>query len=127
MIEAGVGTAGCAAATSPESASEPATRSRRADRVRGGTIARHRTTGGIGVARTSSGVRVLFAAWVVFALVLLALGELAGQPANASRRAIAAPTRLSGVEAPEVKPTATGRLRGGQSAARTSVFVPTGR
>ena len=40
---------------------------------------------------------------------------------------MAAPTRLSGVEAPEVRPIDTGPSAGSQPAAVTSAFAPTGR
>src|SRR5439155_7050312 len=46
---------------------------------------------------------------------------------NCSRRAIAAPTRLSGVDAPDVRPTMTGRRLGSQPVVVTSSFDATGR
>src|SRR4029453_168867 len=44
-----------------------------------------------------------------------------------SSRATAAPTRLSGVEAPEVRPIETGPSRGSHPDADTSDLVPIGR
>src|SRR5579872_1928997 len=49
-----------------------------------------------------------------------------GAPQNWASFTIAAPTRLSGVDAPEVRPIATGPS-GSHSVAVTSVFDPIGR
>src|SRR5262245_15366983 len=46
---------------------------------------------------------------------------------NASSFAMTAPTRLSGVDAPDVKPIDTGPLGGNQPVVRISDFVPAGR
>jgi hypothetical protein len=70
-----------------------------------------------------------FIAWLLLALTLFAMG-LAQQmryPQNASSRAIAAPTRLSGVDAPDVNPIVRGPAAGNQPVAVSSVFDPTGR
>jgi hypothetical protein len=69
----------------------------------------------------------LFLVWIALGLLLLALGRLRGYEQNASRRAIAVPTRLSGVDAPEVRPTTTERSRGNQPVVVTSAFDPIGR
>jgi hypothetical protein len=73
--------------------------------------------------------RPVFIAWLLLALTPFAMGP--GQPIrytqNASSRAMAAPTRLSGVDAPEVKPIATAPDGGNHPVAVSSVFDPTGR
>ena len=77
----------------------------------------------------SGSVAPFFAAWVLLALLLyvMGLGQQAVERQNASSRATAAPTRLSGVEAPDVKPTAKRPVRGNHPVAVTSVLEPTGR
>jgi hypothetical protein len=74
-------------------------------------------------------VAPFFAAWVLLALLLyvMGLGQQAVERQNVSNRATAAPTRLSGVEAPDVRPTAKRPARGNHPVAVTSVFDPTGR
>src|SRR5262245_35348829 len=69
------------------------------------------------------GVAPFFAAWVLLALVLyvMGLGQQTVERQNVSNRATAAPTRLSGVEAPEVRPTAKRPVRGNHPVAVTSV------
>ena len=84
---------------------------------------------------TGTGVAVLgsvapfFAAWVLLALLLfvMGLGQQTVERQNASSRATAAPTRLSGVDAPDVRPTVRRPVRGNHPVAVTSVFEPTGR
>jgi hypothetical protein len=74
-------------------------------------------------------VAPFFAAWVLLALLLyvMGLGQQTVERQNASSRATAAPTRLSGVEAPDVRPTARRPVRGNHPVAVTSVLDPTGR
>jgi hypothetical protein len=74
-------------------------------------------------------VAPFFAAWVLLALLLfvMGLGQQTVERQNVSSRATAAPTRLSGVDAPEVRPTARRPARGNHPVAVTSVFEPTGR
>ena len=74
-------------------------------------------------------VAPFFAAWVLLALMLfvMGLGQQMVERQNVSSRATAAPTRLSGVEAPDVRPTAKRPVRGNHPVAVTSVFDPTGR
>src|SRR5260370_20894440 len=55
------------------------------------------------------------------------LSEGRGHAQNASILAIVAPTRLSGVEAPDVRPTVTEPVGGSQPDVVTSAFEPTGR
>ena len=73
-------------------------------------------------------VRPFFIAWLLLVLTLYAMGLLQQirYPQNASSRAIAAPTRLSGVDAPEVNPIVRGPA-GNHPLAVSSVFDPTGR
>jgi len=75
------------------------------------------------------GVAPFFAAWVLLALLLfvMGLGQQAVERQNVSNRATAAPTRLSGVEAPDVRPMAKRPARGNHPVAVTSVLDPTGR
>jgi hypothetical protein len=70
-----------------------------------------------------------FIAWLLLALTLFAigLGRQTRYPQNASSRAMAAPTRLSGVDAPDVKPIVRGPAAGSHAVAVSSVFDPTGR
>ena len=87
------------------------------------------------VVSTGTGVAVLgsvapfFAAWVLLALLLfvMGLGQQAVERQNVSNRATAAPTRLSGVDAPDVRPMAKRPARGNHPVAVTSVLDPTGR
>ena len=74
-------------------------------------------------------VAPFFAAWVLLALLLfvMGLGQQAVERQNVSNRATAAPTRLSGVDAPDVRPMAKRPARGNHPVAVTSVFDPTGR
>jgi hypothetical protein len=74
-------------------------------------------------------VAPFFAAWVLLALLLfvMGLGQQTVERQNVSSRATAAPTRLSGVDAPDVRPTARRPVRGNHPVAVTSVFEPTGR
>ena len=74
-------------------------------------------------------VQPFFLAWLLLALTLFVtgLGQESLYVQKDSRRAIAAPTRLSGVEAPEVKPIVRGPAEGIHPVAVTSVFEPTGR
>src|SRR5262245_8231454 len=60
---------------------------------------------------------------------LLFCNDLVSTPIaeKASSLAMTAPTRLSGVEAPDVRPIVTGPDAGSQPAVRTSFFVPAGR
>ena len=77
----------------------------------------------------SGSVAPFFAAWVLLALLLfvMGLGQQAVERQNVSNRATAAPTRLSGVEAPDVRPMAKQPARGNHPVAVTSVLDPTGR
>ena len=77
----------------------------------------------------SGSVAPFFAAWVLLALLLyvMGLGQQTVERQNISSRATAAPTRLSGVEAPDVRPTARRPVRGNHPVAVTSVLDPTGR
>ena len=77
----------------------------------------------------SGSVAPFFAAWVLLALLLyvMGLGQQTVERQNVSSRATAAPTRLSGVEAPDVRPTARRPVRGNHPVAVTSVLDPTGR
>jgi hypothetical protein len=74
-------------------------------------------------------VRPFFIAWLLLALMLYAIGlaQQIGYPQKDSSRAIAAPTRLSGVDAPEVNPIVRGPAGGSHPVAVSSVFEPTGR
>jgi hypothetical protein len=74
-------------------------------------------------------VAPFFAAWVLLAMLLyvMGLGQQAVERQNVSNRATAAPTRLSGVDAPDVRPMAKRPARGNHPVAVTSVFDPTGR
>jgi hypothetical protein len=74
-------------------------------------------------------VAPFFAAWVLLALLLyvMGLGQQTVERQNVSSRATAAPTRLSGVEAPDVRPMAKRPVRGNHPVAVTSVLEPTGR
>ena len=74
-------------------------------------------------------VAPFFAAWVLLAMLLyvMGLGQQAVERQNVSNRATAAPTRLSGVEAPDVRPMAKQPARGNHPVAVTSVLEPTGR
>ena len=88
------------------------------------------TNGLRGTAVAPSGsVAPFFAAWVLLAMLLyvMGLGQQAVERQNASSRATAAPTRLSGVEAPDVRPMAKRPVRGNHPVAVTSVLEPTGR
>ena len=77
----------------------------------------------------SGSVAPFFAAWVLLALLLyvMGLGQQTVERQKVSSRATAAPTRLSGVEAPDVRPTARRPVRGNHPVAVTSVLEPTGR
>src|SRR5437867_8819399 len=84
-------------------------------------------TNGTAVA-TRINVRPFFMAWLLLALLLfvMGLGQQTFGRQNASSRAMAAPTRLSGVEAPDVKPTVRGPAGGSHPVAVTSLLDPTG-
>src|SRR6516162_2944741 len=109
MTDSGVGAPRCAAVVEPAAMASART-DQRLMRVMRAMVAPPGTC----VAPTKY-VRALFIAWVALALLLLILGGLRTQAQNASRRAMAAPTRLSGVDAPEVRPTTTGPFEGSQA------------